>query len=184
MYPNPRSHRPLIMGRNGAVGANHPLATQAGLDTLRAGGNAVDAAVAIALALGVVEPMMSGPRRRRVLSCSHRRNGRGAGLQRHRPRAARRDAGSVFADGMAVRGPRSVSVPGSLAGARRDACRARPPRPGPQLVAPAIEHAREGFAATHGYRHFAADEPRHAGRRCAQPRRVPRLPATSRRSPR
>ncbi len=60
MYPTPRSHRPLIMGRNGAVGANHPLATQAGLETLRAGGNAVDAAVAISLALGVVEPMISG----------------------------------------------------------------------------------------------------------------------------
>ncbi|MGH7211673.1 MAG: gamma-glutamyltransferase, partial [Acetobacteraceae bacterium] len=60
MYPSPRAHRPLIMGRNGAVGANHPLAAQAGLDLLRAGGNAVDAAVAISLALGVVEPMMSG----------------------------------------------------------------------------------------------------------------------------
>ena len=60
MYPAPRSHRPLIMGRNGAVGANHPMAAQAGLDILRAGGNAVDAAVAVALALGVCEPMMSG----------------------------------------------------------------------------------------------------------------------------
>ena len=60
MYPTPRSHRPLIMGRNGAVGANHPMAAQAGLDILRAGGNAVDAAVAISLALGVCEPMMSG----------------------------------------------------------------------------------------------------------------------------
>ena len=60
MYPVPRSHRPLIMGRHGAVGANHPLAALAGLDTLRAGGNAVDAAVAVALTLGVVEPMMSG----------------------------------------------------------------------------------------------------------------------------
>ena len=60
MYPTPRSHRPLIMGRNGAVGANHPMAAQAGLDILRAGGNAVDASVAVALALGVCEPMMSG----------------------------------------------------------------------------------------------------------------------------
>src|SRR5437868_10600612 len=60
MYPTPRSHRPLIMGRNGAVGANHPMAAQAGLDVLRAGGNAVDASVAVSLALGVCEPMMSG----------------------------------------------------------------------------------------------------------------------------
>ena len=60
MYPTPRSHRPLIMGRNGAVGANHPMAAQVGLDILRAGGNAVDASVAVALALGVCEPMMSG----------------------------------------------------------------------------------------------------------------------------
>src|SRR5215470_6846394 len=49
MYPAPRSHRPLIMGRNGAVGANHPMAAQAGVDILRAGGNAVDASVAVAL---------------------------------------------------------------------------------------------------------------------------------------
>src|SRR5436190_1181940 len=60
MYLPTRTHRVLIMGRNGAVGANHPLATQAGLDTLRAGGNAVDASVAISLALSVVEPGMSG----------------------------------------------------------------------------------------------------------------------------
>src|SRR5260370_29699670 len=55
-----RCYRPLIMGRRGAVAANHPLAAQAGLLALRAGGNAVDAAGATALALAVVEPMMSG----------------------------------------------------------------------------------------------------------------------------
>src|SRR5437763_3903341 len=55
-----RCYRPLIIGRRGAVAANHPLAAQAGLLALRAGGNAVDAAVATALALSVVEPMMSG----------------------------------------------------------------------------------------------------------------------------
>jgi gamma-glutamyltranspeptidase len=60
VYLSSRAHRPLIMGSNGAVAANHPLATQAGLDILRAGGNAIDAAVAIGLALGVVEPGMSG----------------------------------------------------------------------------------------------------------------------------
>src|SRR5258707_14385249 len=55
-----RCYRPLIMGRRGAVAANHPLAAQAGLLALRAGGNAVDAAVATAMTLSVVEPMMSG----------------------------------------------------------------------------------------------------------------------------
>ncbi|RYJ01196.1 MAG: gamma-glutamyltransferase, partial [Acetobacteraceae bacterium] len=60
MYPSLRSHRPLIMGRSGAVATNHPVATQAGLDVLRAGGTAMDAAVAISLTLGVVEPQMSG----------------------------------------------------------------------------------------------------------------------------
>ena len=60
MYLPTRNHRVLIMGRNGAVGANQPLATQAGLDTLRAGGNAIDASVAISLTLSVVEPGMSG----------------------------------------------------------------------------------------------------------------------------
>src|SRR5207237_10503659 len=55
-----RCYRPLIIGRRGAVAANHPLAAQAGLMALRAGGNAVDAAVATAATLAVVEPMMSG----------------------------------------------------------------------------------------------------------------------------
>ena len=60
MYLPSRTYRTLIMGRKGAVGTNHPLATQAGLDVLRAGGNAIDASIAIALSLSVVEPMMSG----------------------------------------------------------------------------------------------------------------------------
>jgi gamma-glutamyltranspeptidase len=155
-YLSPRAHRPLIMGRNGAVGANHPLATQAGLDTLRAGGNAVDAAVAISLTLGVVEPGMSGlggdgfyqvyTAADGVSRCW---NATGAAPLAATPERFR-------ARGIAVRGPLSVSTPGLLGGLGAMHA-AHGVLPWQSLCAPAIAHAREGFAVSHHYRHFVTD---------------------------
>ena len=58
--PHGSAFRPAVMGRNGMVTSGHVLASQAGIQTMMAGGNAVDAAIATAVALGMVEPAGSG----------------------------------------------------------------------------------------------------------------------------
>ena len=52
--------RPVTMAPNGMVTCPHSLASQAGVDALRAGGSAVDAAIAASSALAVLYPHMTG----------------------------------------------------------------------------------------------------------------------------
>jgi gamma-glutamyltranspeptidase/glutathione hydrolase len=54
------SRRSMVVARRGMVGTSNPLAAQAGLAILRAGGNAADAAVATAAVLNVTEPASTG----------------------------------------------------------------------------------------------------------------------------
>lgn len=58
--PHGESTRPPATGRRGMVASGSQHATIAGLQVLQAGGNAVDAAVAVAAGLNVAEPFMSG----------------------------------------------------------------------------------------------------------------------------
>ncbi len=151
-----RSHRPLIIGRHGAVASNHPMATLAGLDVLRAGGNAVDATIAVAFTIGVVEPHMSGiggdgfyhlydaPKNSRLVI-----NASGAA-----PLASTAEA---FVDGIPDSGPRSVSTPGMVGGlAALHAGRGR--LPWSDLVSFAISAARDGFGVTRNYQTYAAQQ--------------------------
>jgi gamma-glutamyltranspeptidase/glutathione hydrolase len=60
VFATPAPAGNVAHGAHGAVASVHPLATQAGLDVLKNGGNAIDAAVSVALTLGVVDAHDSG----------------------------------------------------------------------------------------------------------------------------
>ena len=156
MSPRIRSHRPLIMGRHGAVGTNHPAATQVGLDVLRAGGNAIDATVAISLALGVVEPHMSGLGGDGFYNVHMAENGANRAFNATGAAPATATPERFAARGIAVSGPLSVSIPGKLAGLAL-LHEKLGTRSWASLCAPATILARDGFAVTHHYRHFAGE---------------------------
>ncbi len=155
MADHTRRYRPLIIGRRGAAAANHPLAAQAGLMALRGGGNAVDAAVATALALAVVEPMMSGLGGDAFYHVFDAKSGRAIVFNGTGPAPAAATP-ARYAAGIPRTGKLSVSVPGMLAGLGM-MHREYGSLPWAQLCAEAIRLARDGFGATPNYRHFAGE---------------------------
>jgi gamma-glutamyltranspeptidase len=155
-YEGPRAHRPLILGRRGAVASNHPLATQAGLLALQAGGHAVDAAVAVAATLAVVEPMMSGLGGDGFYHVHDRRSGEAVVFNGTGP-APGAATPERYASGIPLTGPLAVSVPGSV-GAWGVMHARFGRRPWAAALEAAIHYAREGFGATRAYRHFAGEQ--------------------------
>ncbi len=135
-------------GRSGLVSAAHPLATAAGLDTLRSGGNAFDAAVAIAAALNVVEPAMSGLGGYGTILVYHAASKRVRFLNPSGRIPAALDS-DVFRPPTPDylenrRGAKSVSTPGNLH-AWEAMSKAYGTMPWARLLEPAIGLAAEGF---------------------------------------
>ena len=139
-----------VEARHGAVAAEHRLASAAGVEILERGGNAVDAAVAAALATGVVNPSSSGlggggflvvwnAKRSRAAAIDFRETAPGGAFETMFVRAD----GSVDAKASRI-GALAVGVPGeprglALALARHGRLRFA------DVAAPAIRIARDGF---------------------------------------
>lgn len=113
-YANKFGLRPIAFGRRGMVATANPLATLAGLRMLAHGGNAVDAIVAAAAAIGVAEPYMSGMAGCGVLLLS--RPGQPPRALDFLGRAPEGATPETLSQQARDSGPLSVAVPGNLAG--------------------------------------------------------------------
>ena len=134
-----------------AVASAHPLATQAGITVMRAGGNAFDAAVAISATLAVVEPTGSGLTGGGFYLLHRSSDGTDVVIDAREsaPGAASRD---MFLDAngnpvprMSLESAQASAVPGEVAGLAVLAAKYGR-LPVAQDLAPAIAAAREGFA--------------------------------------
>jgi gamma-glutamyltranspeptidase/glutathione hydrolase len=144
------SRRSLALGRDGLVASCHPLATLAGVETLKAGGTAADAAVATNAVLAVTQSNNCGlggdlfclyyeAATRRV----HFLNGAG----RSGSRATLEELGRRGMSGLPVIGPATVSVPGVVR-AWAMLLERFGTRPLDRLLQPAIHYAGRGFPIT------------------------------------
>jgi gamma-glutamyltranspeptidase/glutathione hydrolase len=140
-FPYPSQRMPVLASN--VVATSQPLAAQAGLHMLRQGGNAVDAALAAAIALTVVEPTSNGLGSDLFAmvwdgNTLHGMNGSGRS-----PRSWNRERFAAL-EGMPATGWDAVTVPGAVL-AWRDLSDRFGQLPFADLFEPAIGYARDGF---------------------------------------
>jgi gamma-glutamyltranspeptidase / glutathione hydrolase len=145
--PTTLAGRSTVYAPNGVIATSQPLASAAGLEVLRTGGNAIDAAVAAAAVLSVTEPHMTGiggdmfailwlANEQKLVALNA--SGRAGSLMTRETLQAR-----GFRAG-AQQGAMSVTVPGALAGWDL-LLRTHGRRSLAQVLQPAITYARDGF---------------------------------------
>jgi gamma-glutamyltranspeptidase/glutathione hydrolase len=142
------SWRPTIVAQHGMIAAGHPLAAEAGMRILKAGGNAIDAAIATWAVQGEVEPGMTGLGGDMFMLIYLAKTGEvkvinGTGFA---PQAATielyKSKGGIPNDG-----PLSIAVPGAVGGAAL-ALQKYGTRSLRDVLGPAIEIAEQGFPVT------------------------------------
>ncbi|AZU62272.1 gamma-glutamyltransferase [Neobacillus mesonae] len=141
----------VAVGKDGMVATAHPLASEIGAEVLRTGGNAIDAAVAIQLALNVVEPMMSGIGGGGFMMVYDGKT-KDTTIINSRERAPQGATPDMFLDkngkaipfDVRVESGKAVGVPGTLKGLET-ALEKWGTRPMQQLIGPAVKLADKGF---------------------------------------
>ncbi|WP_308634886.1 gamma-glutamyltransferase family protein [Paenibacillus silvisoli] len=144
-YPHP-SRRTAVVARKGMVATSQPLASQAGMRVLQQGGNAIDAAIAAAACLTVVEPTGNGIGSDAFAIVWYKGqmyglNASGASPQLLTPEAVKQRG---FADEMPSSGWLPVTVPGAP-GAWAGLASRFGRLPLAQLLEPAADYAEGGF---------------------------------------
>ncbi len=146
----PFASRSEVIGTQGMVATSQPLATQVGIDILKAGGSAVDAAIAANAMLGLVEPTGCGIGGDLFAIVWDAQKGELTGLNasgRSPQSLTLKHFRNLGLTSIPYLGPLPVSVPGAVDGWFE--LHARYGRlPMAQLLQPAIEYAEKGFPVT------------------------------------
>jgi gamma-glutamyltranspeptidase / glutathione hydrolase len=159
-------NRPNVGGPEAAVVSDHPLASAAGAEVLRRGGNAVDAAITMAGVLAVVRPHMNGVGGDAFM-LMHDANTRKTYALNGSGRAGSKATPALFAERklneVPSTGVMSVSVPGAVA-AWSDALQRFGTITLAQALAPAIHYAEVGFPVSERLAADFAEEARKVAR--------------------
>jgi gamma-glutamyltranspeptidase/glutathione hydrolase len=146
----PFATRSVVLGQNGMVATSHPLATQIGLDMLKKGGNAIDAAIAANAALGLMEPTGCGIGGDLFAIVWDGKTKKLYGLNASGRSPQKLTLEYFEKEGMTKipsHGPLPVSVPGAVDGWFELQGKFGS-KPMTEILAPAIDYAEKGFPLT------------------------------------